>query len=120
MSARPDKLPARTVLARMSWHIDALAEEVHAIEHAIGEELTGREGQSTVTIIRLQRLDYLRQSLEDLAQLSLCLSASGDEIEAEAAVAKLRLASTRTLLGDPVAADEPPLRKAASGDLDLF
>lgn len=108
------------LFVRMSDHLDGLAAEVHAIEHAIGDEMDIVVAQDGETIMRLQRLDFLRQSLEDMALLSNFLSKDHDGILQTNLAQQMRLDVTKRL----ICGGEPPSDKIrqedAIGDVDLF
>lgn len=107
------------VLKRLARQLDHLAAEVHRIEHAIGDGLAVSDLRDSDTVQRLQRLDYLRQSLEDMALLSLFLSDAGEDPCHGDLAPRLRLEATRQLLdprGVHAVKPAPPL----VGDVDLF
>ena len=106
------------VLRRLSEHLDGLAAEVLQIEQAIGEDLGDGVSRAAATITRLQRLDFLRQSLEDSALLVLLLSRA--ERVPEAMQGKLRLDTTRALLACDQRRVPPSFPLRSSGDVDLF
>lgn len=108
-------LSLQDILSRASEHLDSLAEEVLAVEHALGEEL-GQMPQKPGNIGRLQRLDYLRQSLEDAAMLMHILSKEGQSGVADDVQGKLRLETTRALLRSGVSTAPA----AAAGQVDFF
>lgn len=116
--------PLTAVLQLMSHHLDALAGEVHQVEHAVGDGL-GDMPQGSGTIKQLQSLDFLRQSLEDLALLTLCITRAGtfgalSDAQADRIAQKLKLAATRALMEATNATAEPAAVDRTSGDLDLF
>ena len=108
-------LPRQQILRRISDHLDQLAEEVHAIEHALGAEVSNLSRESS-TIKRLQRLDFLRQSLEDTALLMHFLATEQPDQAQPDIARKLRLDTTRALMATDAAAGEAP----GLGEVDLF
>ncbi|MEP5729683.1 MAG: hypothetical protein ABJL67_09925 [Sulfitobacter sp.] len=68
------ELTMQALIQRLSGHMDVLASEVHQIEFAVAEEFTQPGSKVPRNIARLQRLDFLRQALEDMALLLLYLS----------------------------------------------
>lgn len=113
-------IPIPDLMRRLSVHLDSLAAEVHEIEHAIGQELGKDSTFDDGQIKRLQRLDFLRQSLEDMALLKHFMA---DHLIGEipnGLESRLRLESTRTLLKPRQKQPEPVLQSRALGDVDLF
>lgn len=109
------------LLAGMSVQMDSLATEVHRIEHAIGDELAMASTPRTQTITRLQRLDFLRQSLEDLALLLHFLSKDHNGVLELNLSEKLRLDVTKALFKDGCPMDPALLPdEKIRGDVDLF
>lgn len=120
MDAEPSEIALEVILQRVSDHLDALAGEVHSIEHVIGSELSLTSGQSAQSITRLQRLDYLRQCLEDLAMLTLLLSNTSEGSVCQSLAKKLRLATSKDMFKS---GKVPQLEKADDGtlgEIDLF
>lgn len=110
----------RGLLKRVSHHLDSMASEIHGIEHTIGEELVSISTQRMESITRLQRLDFLRQSMEDLALLTLFLSNNHDGSIDIGLAEKLRLETTKQLVlgnADPLAL---PSSQNSLGEVDLF
>ncbi|MDW4496485.1 hypothetical protein R5H30_00710 [Sulfitobacter sp. D35] len=112
-----------TVLSRVSRHLDGMAGQIFSLEEAVSRGMPGRAADHAA-IRELQTLDFLRQSLEDLALLAHQLHLHADTSNVEdlpvLKIARaLKLDSTRTLLdcaaGLPVVDD-----RATVGDLDLF
>ena len=114
-SAPGATLPA--LMMRISGQLDRLAGETFAIEEALGNELGGAAMAGAGNIMRLQRLDFLRQSLEDLALLTHFVSqrVSGP-IDAEWRH-RVRLDVTRALLDG---SDRELPDAAPGGEVDLF
>lgn len=118
--ANCEGVSAQDVLRRLSMHLDGLAADVHAIEHAIGEESGRNPVAHNSYIKRLQRLDFLRQSLEDLALLNLFLADHVSGTLSSSLGQSLRLASTKALLNPDAREPETSISNACIGDLDLF
>ncbi len=116
-----ETLSLTDLLAGVSGQMDSLASEVHQIEHAIGDELVVMSAQGAQTITRLQRLDFLRQSLEDLALLMHFLSKNHDGYVEPGIADKLRLDATKALLQERRSARTrfPPDDRIL-GEVDLF
>ncbi|MEM6941809.1 MAG: hypothetical protein AAF509_16990 [Pseudomonadota bacterium] len=107
-------------MRRISAHLDGLAAEAHALEQIVGSGLGPELSTETQSITQLQRLDFLRQSLEDVALLCLLLSDDCAGIVNQETVQRVRLESTRALLlgtSTKAIAITAPIN---SGDLDLF
>ncbi len=113
-------IPRAELLKRLSDHLNALAGDVQQIEHAVSGSLDGPHTQDPNTVMRLQRLDFLRQSLEDLAFLSLDLSRTqGDQINVSVAM-NLKLDATRGLLDRGCGKVQRVEGTNSAGDVDLF
>ena len=108
------------VLQRVSSHLDGLAGEVHALEYVIGEELGSGTTHPSSGITRLQRLDFLRQALEDLAILTLAMAGQSKGRMHHATASKLRLDTTKQLLCAASDGLKQPVQKPSNGDVDLF
>lgn len=109
------------LLGRISVQMDGLASEVHRIEHAVGDELALSGPREAETITRLQRLDFLRQSMEDLALLFHFLSRDHDGVHAPDLASKLHLDVTKALVDDNWHVDTTFMpNEKTIGDVDLF
>ncbi|KIN61102.1 hypothetical protein Z945_2087 [Sulfitobacter noctilucae] len=109
------------MLRRLSGQLDHLAAEVFRIEHALGDGLAVSELRDMATVHRLQRLDYVRQSLEDAALLSLFLSDGQGSMDAGSIADRLRLEETRQLLAPTTKYNTAQMQMpAAVGEVDLF
>lgn len=105
------------VLRHLSAHLESLAEDVHEIEVLVSQELGKTRSLGTDGITRLQRLDHVRQSLEDASLLVHFASRTCEGGLPAATAMKLRLEATRNLLvGQPL---QKP-RNEPAGDVDLF
>lgn len=120
MSEGSTALSLPDLMRRMSDQLDVLASDVHAIEHVIGEELGAGLTKPSAGITRLQRLDFIRQSLEDLALLSHLLSQDCTGAVSLDIASRLRLDATKHLLNASAQQHVRPLNRAAIGDVDLF
>lgn len=112
------------ILARLARHLDGLAARVHALEHTLGTEIADLSSSSEATITQLQTLDFLRQSLEDCAMLSLLLNKHGNpsafnSIDRSILTSKLRLETTKDLVLGSAFAKVYPVQPDG-GDVDLF
>ncbi|WP_299507980.1 hypothetical protein [uncultured Roseobacter sp.] len=116
-----DPMPA--IVGRLSCYLDKLAGQVFDIEETICQALADSTESSKNTITDLQALDFLRQSLEDLALMTLLLSErDGKDLGAKGLHGvsdKLKLRTTRSLLEGK----EPSIFGAEEhtlGDIDFF
>ena len=95
-------VPVSDILGRLSDHLDMLAGQVLATEEAVGSALREDHARLENAMGRLQSLDYLRQSLEDCAILTLSLAAqqNGENglVSIDQLDPKLRLETTKDLL----------------------
>ncbi|MCX7559773.1 hypothetical protein OS190_09355 [Sulfitobacter sp. F26204] len=107
-------------MGRISAHLDELSEEVKAIELAIGDEVGTIGLQTSGSIKRLQSLDFLRQSLADLALLSKNLSQKHDVALTENLKDNLRLDVTRTLVTGAQFSTTLDRFQKPNGDVELF
>lgn len=113
-------------MKRLSGHLDGLASEVHRVEHAIGEDMFPSQVIGGAAITQLQSLDYLRQSLEDLALLTHFLGQNDVEGDGRSGwqdparvSGQLRLHSTRALFG-AARQDSGVRATGVVGEVDLF
>lgn len=120
MTTQMTTLSVPDLLRRLSSHLDSLAAEVHAVEVTIGDEMGVGSALEAGSIKRLQRLDYLRQSLEDLALLNHFMADQSSGEVAESVGSRLRLATTKTLLKPEPPQLQPVLTNSADGNVDLF
>lgn len=107
------------VLANLSSHLDVIAGQIFEIEEAVGLLVVQRTEMDSSTIARLQKLDFVRQSLEDISILSHLLKREefSIEIEIESIVPKLKLEDTvRILTGSNLFVAD--IRQ--KGDIDFF
>ena len=104
----------RATTRRVAAHLRFLSQQVAEIEAGTCENLQDTDAPGDAVIQSLQRLDYLRQSLDDVASLLDAMHV-GDDAQ-PARLAALKMGSTRALVQD----EPPPQEKPASGSLDLF
>ncbi|KIN65023.1 hypothetical protein Z946_3920 [Sulfitobacter noctilucicola] len=105
----------------MSDYFGELAHEVQLIEAAVGDEIGGYTKEGYERIVRLQRLDFLRQSLEDMSTLSAGITMNRNGFVAKSVSAELRLDTSKALFKSSLEASG--LRwdtSGSSGELDLF
>lgn len=120
MNSGAPSLAVSDLMRQLSAHLDCLAAEVHEIEYAIGKEPENDSSFDNDQIKRLQRLDFLRQSLEDLALLNHFLA---DHVTGEIPHSlenRLRLEATRALFKPDQTKLDIALASRTLGDVDLF
>ncbi|WP_299827757.1 hypothetical protein [uncultured Roseobacter sp.] len=111
------------VIQRVSAYLDRLAGQVFEVESTIGRAVEEQKASDSHTIKNLQALDFLRQSLEDLALMTLLLSRQErphlGPVELQKVRAGLKLKATQSLLHGE---DHPHFgdTNEADSDLDLF
>ena len=118
---RPQEIEIGPILERMSAHLDRLAAQVYDIENAVGAAMVAGADGSDALIRDFQTLDFLRQSLEDLALLSLLLGQIGEGLPEEPASlsSRLKMEVTRLIVMGSLHRDgSQPFDD--TGDLDLF
>ena len=118
------ELTSEALLTRLSRYLDHLADEVQKVEQTIAAPPEDGDALPGSAIVQLQSLDRLRQSLEDLALLTLCLGRTDamgrPALECPGQIRNnLRLEATRALFDQPCGATRP-VRREASGEVDLF
>jgi hypothetical protein len=121
MESKISELYLSAVLEKLSAHLDFLSGQVFNVEHELGEMVSGSNGIPSLSIAKLQSLDFTRQSLEDCALL-LCLLSN--EVNAETSIVtgaetirrNLKLEKTRNLLAN---CNGVELEEEA-GKIDLF
>lgn len=123
MSAKSEAELAQEILKRTALYLDKLAGHVFDIEETVGNSIAAKEASDEETIKNLQVLDFLRQSMEDLALMAIILSDPKtrplDEETVKAASSKLRLKSTRLVLCD-IQSERVDTLQENTGDIDLF
>ena len=113
------------LMKKLSCHLDTLADQTHIVEHALSDQRCPTTQQHPIVITQLQSLDYLRQSLEDLAMLTLIIGKSGYGDDLPSALVtevlqKVTLNDTKALLRLSDALVTAPHNNIGIGDLDLF
>lgn len=107
------------VLANLSRHLDIIAGQIFEIEEAVGLLVEQEKKMDNSIIARLQKLDFVRQSLEDISILSHLLKREdcSIHIEIETIVPKLKLEETvRLVTGSNQFVTDTHLQ----GDIDFF
>lgn len=109
-------------LKAMSGHLAELAALVDYIEHALADERSTDHELDDFVIKHMQKLDFLRQSLEDMSTASRVLSevlcaCANDPTAARSLADQLRLQQSRKVFGLHIDTHDT---NHASGDLDLF
>lgn len=116
--------PIASILRRLSPYLDKLAGQVFTLEEAVGCKLEVSCSPDNQAITSLQALDFLRQSLEDLAVATLLLGNREyrdgvSQIEIEAIEHKLKLGATKSMLRGELH-DHFGEERGFGDDLDLF
>lgn len=120
-TVQAENLSLSDLLARLSNHMDGLATEVHRIEQTLGDAFGRTTAEGAQTIMRLQRLDFLRQSTEDLALLLHFLSKTHDGMLDRNLANMVRLDVTKALINDDGSGSAELLpQEHVMGDVDLF
>ncbi|MCV3272055.1 hypothetical protein [Roseobacter sinensis] len=115
--------PISTINIRLSSYLDKLAGQIFDLEEAISHAVDTSSSAEPQTITSLQSLDFLRQSLEDLAIMTLLIgqenkvSLTAPEIEKISQ--KLKLKVTCAVL-EGQQHDDFGTKKDSADDLDLF
>ncbi|GAB5483540.1 MAG: hypothetical protein Pars92KO_32970 [Parasphingorhabdus sp.] len=114
---------AKIILKRIAVYLDGLAGDVADLEDTVSDVVKVKEVKDERAIKNLQSLDFLRQSLEDLALMAAAFGESNKNESSEAviksAASKLKLKSSRLLLGETSGASAK-IGKNGLGELDLF
>lgn len=124
--ASPNEISIEEMMGRMSDHLDSLACKVFEIEDALGRTLDGQKPniEDGSAITRLQSLDFLRQSLEDLALMTCLVSKNSKylhdhKLPVERICAGLKLDTTRFVVIGKDTADKEKTSQN-TGEFDLF
>lgn len=111
------------ILERLSAYLDKMAGQIFDLEETIGQAVDGKSSSEPQTITNLQALDFLRQSLEDLALMTLLLGQSETAHQTSSDLQnlcnKLKLKATQSLLMGEQHAHFGE-KQDVIGDLDLF
>ncbi|MGJ8545570.1 MAG: hypothetical protein ACSHWZ_09020 [Sulfitobacter sp.] len=116
-------LAIEVFLERLTAQLDGLVAQVFELERTMGETFADQGQVPHPAIIQLQTLDFLRQSLEDLALLTsvsagAIQTGTGPQLSLATTAEKLRLDTTRAILSTQ---NEVPVTPDQNyGDLDLF
>lgn len=113
------------VLAKMSVHLNGLAQMVTALEDSTSDQATFAREVTEAEIKTLQNLDYLRQSLEDFSKLTHFLgnehAAGGSRVAVlDALMDELQLESVKQLVRFSTTEREIPGSDPEHGAIDLF
>ena len=116
-----NKSNAQTFFENFALHLDHLANQVLRIEHTLFEDLAIDLSGDPNAIQEIQNLDHLRQSLEDLAILTVRLGGPFGNTAMAPNLCKqiardLKMHNTKALLAFGV----PKARSSDGGSLDLF
>ena len=115
------KTDAHIFFEKFAWHLDQLANQVVRVEHTLFEDLAIDLSGDANAIRELQNLDQLRQSLEDLALLTLRLGVPFGQtalppVLCEKITQGLKMQDTKALLAfGPVG-----VAKTDCGSVDFF
>ncbi len=98
-----DDTSLKSVLLRLSDHLDSLSTKVLIVEEALGDTLGKFDQQTAIDLKKVQQLDYVRQSIEDCALLSLLLAQMDFEVldvifDERQIATRLKLESTVSIL----------------------
>ena len=109
------------VLDSLSVHLDMIAGQLFDVEEAISPLLTDSAASSSLSIEKLQSLDFVRQTLEDCSLfvgfLSKETSTSSITILEKTQIKnRLKLDITRELFAN----DIPSIKFEPGGDVDFF
>lgn len=107
------------VLANLSRHLDIIAGQIFEIEEAVGLLVEQEKKMDNSIIARLQKLDFVRQSLEDISILSHLLKREdcSIQIEIDSIVPKLKLEGTVRIL---TGSNQSVIDTCHQGDIDFF
>ncbi|MDW3221888.1 MAG: hypothetical protein R8G34_03215 [Paracoccaceae bacterium] len=123
MTGETEAILAEDILLRVASYMDSLAGHVFDIEETLGDTVSTQLAGDHVAIQNLQVLDFLRQSLEDLAMMALILRDPKTRPFTDETIKKagnrLKLKATRNLL-DGTTAGESKVNLDNLGELDLF
>ncbi|GFE51778.1 hypothetical protein So717_35310 [Roseobacter cerasinus] len=111
------------IQARLSQYLDKLSAQIFDVEETIGQSIGLLQSPDAQTITNLQALDFVRQSLEDLALMLLLLSQSEKSVLNASDLCKLseklKLEATRAIL-DGDSKNYSDQTSNTPEDLDLF
>lgn len=100
MTNSAERISHARSLQRLSTHLDVLADQVCSLEEILCEAFSERKSQPRIDLTKLQSLDFVRQSLEDCAILTLLMSNHTDAnpITTQQLSRRLKLESTRSII----------------------
>jgi hypothetical protein len=122
----PEALPVAGTLHRTSRELRALAAATDTIQCLVGELLLERKPTDVTSLLELQRLDHLRQSIAGIADFLDALGTAApshwrlDAMAASRAVSVLELAQRLACVPDARPAAHATTHAADLGDLELF
>lgn len=116
MTPASGDLNTHLVLRRLSVHLSVLAENIKQIEDATSGLLETAAEPAESLVIKLQSLDFTRQSLEDCSALVELMSGTAVFGDTSALTARLKLDSTKSLLS----CEADPADTKKSGEFDAF
>jgi hypothetical protein len=122
----PETLPVAGTLHRTSRELRALAAATDTIQCLVGELLLERKPTDVTSLLELQRLDHLRQSIAGIADFLDALGTAApshwrlDAMAASRAVSVLELAQRLACAPDARPAAHATSHAADLGDLELF
>lgn len=121
MESVSETIEMSSILEKLSDHLDFLAGRVFDVEEELGSLLVGSNSGESVSITKIQSLDFTRQSLEDCALLVQVIRkhTAGESIQISSDVfasSDLKLNSTKNIVG--------PCKQSTpidySGQIDMF
>jgi hypothetical protein len=117
-----ESVPVAGTLDRTSNELRKLASVTDSVQHLVGQMLLDHQARDLATLVELQRLDHLCQSIAAIADFLEALAASTPphwSLDVKSASKSVKLAELALRLAS--AADHAPAAHAASvGDCELF
>jgi hypothetical protein len=117
-----ESVPVAGTLDRTSSELRKLASATAGVQHLVSQVLQDHRTSDITTLVELQRLDYLRQSIAGIADFLEVLAATApahwslDVKAASEAVTLSELALRLASVADP----GPSAHAASTGDCELF
>jgi hypothetical protein len=118
----PEAVPVAGTLDRTSGELRRLAAVTDGIQHLVSQMVLDHTASDVTSLLELQRLDYLRQSIAGIADFLEALAAAApphwslDAMTASQAVNLSELALRLASAPDP----RPSAHAASVGDCELF
>lgn len=121
MNRKRNEISFFSTLERLSNHLDMLAGRIYDVEAELGSLLSTTDGSESLSITKIQSLDFARQSLEDCSILMLMIKRHSKidfnlKIDLDSLDENLKLDSTRQL----IIAKKVNHSVSKEGDFDLF